>query len=99
MGRVTVRLKGGLLQDIMRGEKGLNMVYEFENGASLASLFKGLAERHDFFRQTIFDPVNRKMRQEFFVLVNGKMSAFYQGLETRLQDGDMIELLTPVIGG
>jgi molybdopterin converting factor small subunit len=62
-------------------------------------LFSKLAESNADFQEIVYDPVEDRLREQFFILVNGKLSASYAGLETKVREGDEIVLVPPVIGG
>lgn len=49
----------------------------------------------------LYDTVveNGKVKSMYKVLVNGRDIEFLQGLKTRLNDGDVIDVFPPVAGG
>lgn len=40
-----------------------------------------------------------KLRTDITILINGRHCMFMEGLETRLKDGDRVDVLLPMIGG
>lgn len=49
----------------------------------------------------LYDTVveNGKVRSMYKILVNGRDIEFLNGLETKLKDGDVIDIFPPVAGG
>ncbi len=79
--------------------QAVSITEQVEDGTLLSILLTGLAERDEYVKEKIFDPVEGKLRQEFFVLLNGELCASNTALEIRLKNSDELELVPPVTGG
>ncbi len=77
----------------------LSVTEDVVDNTTLRSVFTRLAEKNEYFREKIFDPVKGKMKQEFFVLMNGKLCPWNTALEIQVKNSDELEFLPLVAGG
>jgi molybdopterin converting factor small subunit len=77
----------------------VSLTTEIEDGVSLRSVLARLAEKNQYVRDEVFDPLQGTMRDEFFVIVNGALRASSAALDTQMKNSDCLELIPPVSGG
>lgn len=70
-----------------------------EEGEPLRRLLTRLAERMPQLRETIFDPLTQSISGEVALVINDRVESPFQGLETRLKDGDRIFFFPYLAGG
>jgi MoaD family protein len=69
-------------------------------GSSVYDLFQDLADRYgDYFKSYIFDPAASEVKSDVLVNINNVPVQQIQGLETRLNDGDQVDILPLFTGG
>jgi len=71
---------------------------EFPEGASIRTLLDGLTERYGGLGELIFAGPDT-LRDFVNILKNGRNVYFLAGLDTPLDDGDVIALFPPAAGG
>ncbi|MBX5326673.1 MAG: ubiquitin-like small modifier protein 1 [Candidatus Bathyarchaeia archaeon] len=93
--KVTVKLFTTLRELAGKGE----VTVETNNKLTVATLLRKLEERYgEEFREYVYDE-NGNVKGFLQFLVNGKSVETFQGLKTRLKDGDTVAILPPVGGG
>lgn len=97
-GRLKVKIQylGYIRNMLRRGEE------EFELGedAFLCDLLNKLAGIYgEAFRREVFEPGLKDVKTGFVVTVNGVLMGQLRGLDTRLNDGDSVILMTLMSGG
>ena len=97
-GRLKVRVQylGYIRNMLRRGED------EFELGevVLLSDLLNKLAGIYgEAFRREVFEPGLKDVKTGFVVTVNGVLMGQLRGVDTRLNDGDSVILMTLMSGG
>lgn len=75
---------------------------EFARGetVTVASVLKRLAERHGkSLVEYVYDGRTGEVRGFLQFLVNGRSASSFEGLDTKLADGDVLAIIPPVGGG
>ena len=74
--------------------------FELEKGASLSQLLSRLAGIHgEPFKKEVFEPGLKDVKMGFVVTVNGVLMGQLDGVETKLNEGDNIILMSLMSGG
>ncbi len=96
--RVSVRFFTSLREIVNRREETL----EFPEGEKVTvdTVLKALSQRYGKrFVDYVYDGKTGEVRGFLQFLVNGKSATTQNGLQTELQDGDVLAILPPVGGG
>jgi molybdopterin converting factor small subunit len=92
---ITVRFIGSL-----RASAGKNrLTLQFEKGASLREVISRIVDDRPKLKRALIDPELNDPRTNSLILVNGKEIGVLEGLETKLEDGDELTLISVVHGG
>jgi len=95
MVNVSVRFLSRI-QELL-GTKRLEIAVEEGN---ITSLLKTLCDNlGEPFVNVIYDPMTSELKNDISIMVNGRNIVTIEGVETKLRDGDVVVLLTPVAGG
>jgi len=74
--------------------------FELEEGASLSDLLNRLAGMYGgAFKKEVYDPGLKDMKMGFVVTVNGVLMGQLHGVDTRLNQGDNVILMSLMSGG
>jgi molybdopterin converting factor small subunit len=74
--------------------------FEFSEGTSLSELLNKLAGIYgEAFRREVFEPGLKDVKTGFVVTVNGVLMGQLRGVDTKLNEGDNVILMTLVSGG
>jgi MoaD family protein len=89
----------GHIREIIRS--GREEELEVPEGATLGDLLLMLAEKYgEPFRKAIYEPGGTDVKQSFIVTVNGYLlNQLESGVQTRLNHGDHVILMSIVSGG
>jgi molybdopterin synthase sulfur carrier subunit len=79
------------------GLQGLQVRVQVGNVRSLLGAL--CAELGETFVNAVYDPISGELRSDVLIMVNGRNMLAIEGLETKLGEGDVVVLLTPVGGG
>jgi len=94
--KVKVLYLGFIKNLIKRSEEE----FELEEGASLSELLNQIAGIYGkAFKKEVYEPGLRDVKMGFVVTVNGVLMGQLQGLDTRLDNGDNIILMSLMSGG
>jgi MoaD family protein len=99
----TVRLE--FLFSIARALGGERMTEDtiletkVEEGETVCTLLGHLAARYPRFAQIVFDAKSKSVSEEVSLFLNGRRLELLSGLETKLEDGDVLGLLPFISGG
>jgi len=94
--KVKVHYLGYIRNMLRRKEEEL----ELEKGTSLSELLNRLAGIHgDPFKKEVFEPGLKDVKMGFVVTVNGILIGQLDGVETKLNEGDNIILMSLMSGG
>ena len=79
---------------------GREEVVSLPQGSKINDLLDLLEHKHgDLFRESIFSDRETELRSGLQLLLNGRMIAFLNGLQTELNDGDELFIMPPIGGG
>jgi len=93
--RITVTVKSfATLREVMDAE----VCMEFTASATIRSLLAELTGRYKGLNELVF-AAPETLRDYVNILKNGRNIHFLAGLDTPLEDGDIIALFPPVAGG
>ena len=96
--RVSVRFFTSLREIVNKREETL----EFPEGEKVTvdTVLNTLAQRYGKrFAEYVYDGKTGEVRGFLQFLINGKSASTQNGLETELEDGDVLAILPPVGGG
>jgi sulfur carrier protein ThiS len=98
--RVQVRLVPWF-GDLAAPGQGQTVVLEEEvqAGSSLRSLLTRLAGRYAGFQEAVYSPGAGRLEAGVVVAHNGRLVAASEALDLRLEDGGVISLVPPTVGG
>jgi molybdopterin synthase sulfur carrier subunit len=68
-------------------------------GRTLRELIRDLEARHHGFADQVLDPATREQRPFVNIYVNDEDVRYLQGLETPIEEADVISILPAVAGG
>jgi molybdopterin synthase sulfur carrier subunit len=77
---------------------GRDIQVELDDGAIVRELLDCLCLSHQRLKSALFDE-SGKFREYVILMKNRKDINSFEGLETRLSDGDEVAILPPVAGG
>jgi len=94
--KVRVQYLGYIKNLLRRGEDE----FELSEGAFLSELLNKMAGIHgQAFRREVFEPGLKDIKTGFVVTVNGVLIGQLHGVDTRLNEGDNVILMTLMSGG
>jgi len=94
--KVRVQYLGFIKNLIKRGEDE----FELEEGSSLSGLLSQIAGVYGkSFQKEVFEPGLKDVKMGFVVTVNGVLMGQLQGVDTRLNNGDNVILMSLMSGG
>jgi molybdopterin synthase sulfur carrier subunit len=96
--QVSVRFFTTLREVI--GKKEETLKFSGGEAVTVDTVLERLVELHGkTFVEYVFDQKNGKVRGFLQFLVNGRSISSFEGLGTRLSDGDVLAIIPPVGGG
>jgi molybdopterin synthase sulfur carrier subunit len=96
--RVSVRFFTSLREIV--GKRGETLEFPEGEKVTVDTVLKTLAQRYGKrFVEYVYDGDTGAIRGFLQFLVNGKSASTIDGLQTTLQDGDVLAILPPVGGG
>lgn len=96
--RVSVRFFTTLREVI--GKKEETLKFSGGEAVTVDTMLERLVELHGkSFVEYVYDQKNGKVRGFLQFLVNGRSISSFEGLGTRLSDGDVLAIIPPVGGG
>ncbi|MHA1596637.1 MAG: MoaD family protein [Candidatus Asgardarchaeia archaeon] len=63
----------------------------------IEDLLEKLVEKYPKLRDVLFK--NGNLNEDYLIILNGRNARFLEGLKTRLKEGDVVSILSPIIGG
>lgn len=82
------------------GKKEETLEFSRRETATVNSVLKRLAELHGkSFVEYVYDHKTSEVRSFLQFLINGRSITSFQGLNTKLSDGDVVAIIPPVGGG
>lgn len=95
---ISVKVKAIL--DIATIMGSYQVVVSLKQGSKVSDLLDLLEHKHgDPFRDRLYSNVKTELRPEMQLLLNGKMIVFLDGLNTEVNDGDELFIMSPIGGG
>ena len=79
--------------------EGLVLEEEMEKGSTLKDLLDKLVITHPEPIKHFYDPKNRSLTGAAAVVLNGSLIQSFNGLETRINNSDVIEFIPLLVGG
>lgn len=96
--RVSVRFFTTLRE--VTGKKDESLEFPRREAVTVDSVLKRLVELHDkSFVEYVYDHKTGGVRGFLQFLINGRSIASFEGLNTKLSDGDVLAIIPPVGGG
>jgi molybdopterin converting factor small subunit len=87
----------GLIKNLIKRSED---AFELEEGASLSDVMSKIAGLYGKpFRNEVYEPGLKDVKMGFVVTVNGVLVGQLQGMDTRLNDGDNVILMSLMSGG
>ena len=84
----------------IRDTIGRKIEVDFPEGATVKDLLSRLVDRYgEKLKRQFFNPKTGKPQPYIKVLLNGRDIDFPNGIDTKLNDGDVLALFPPVAGG
>jgi molybdopterin converting factor small subunit len=94
--KVNIQYLGLIKNLIKRSEDS----FELEEGASLSDVMNKIAGLYGKpFMKEVYEPGLKEVKMGFVVTVNGILVEQLQGMDTRLNDGDNVILMSLMSGG
>ena len=94
-----MRFKIKVFATIREITKNREIELESEDGVTVKDAVKLMVDRYGERLANYLLEKNGKPKPAFLLMVNGISIKELEGLETRLQDGDVLAILPPVAGG
>ena len=69
------------------------------NNETVHKLLDRLASKYPRFGQTIYDAGTARLMESVNLFLNGQHLELLSGLDTKLNDGDVLSLVPPITGG
>jgi molybdopterin synthase sulfur carrier subunit len=80
------------------GRSALSM--DMQENSTLRELVQQLSgDEGTEFSKLLLDPATKALQPRVSILVNGRHCRFINGLETRLREGDLVDIMTAMSGG
>lgn len=100
MGRVKVEILPGMGDAFERQWAGHPVLEEtVEEGSTVGDLMRKLARRYPAFGEIIFDNETDSMSGNVAIALNDRLVEALEGPDTRVKDGDIIQLFAVIAGG
>jgi len=64
---------------------------------NVEELLKKLVEKYPKLKDVLFK--NGNLNEEYLIVLNGQNVRFLDGLKTRLKEGDVVSIMSPIVGG
>lgn len=72
---------------------------EAEDGITVDGVIRKLAAEHQAFGEAILDLESNKISEQVAVVLNNRLLEAFEGLNTRMKDGDVLMFLPVIAGG
>ncbi len=100
MGRIKLEILPGMGDAIDRQAEGHLVLEEIiDEGTTIGDLMRKLASQYQAFGDSIFDSETNKMSGNVAIALNDRLVEALEGLDTPVNDGDMIKLFAVIAGG
>ncbi|MDO8687609.1 MAG: MoaD/ThiS family protein [Dehalococcoidales bacterium] len=100
MGRIKLEILPGMGDAIDRQAEGHLVLEEIiDEGTTIGDLMRKLASQYQAFGDSIFDTETNKMSGNVAIALNDRLVEALEGLDTPVNDGDMIKLFAVIAGG
>lgn len=99
MAKVNVKIFIGISTPTHTNKEKLDMQRNVEAGTSIRQFLTQLADEYGpLFQKEIYNPQTDTLQDIIMMLLNGSSLALPKGLETKLQDGDLL-VIAPILQG
>ena len=100
MGRIRLEILPWV-SDVFGGQGAGQLVLEetIEEGTTIGGLLRKLASEHQTFGDIIFDTETDKLSGDVMIVLNDRVVEALKGMDTSIEDGDIIKLLPVIAGG
>jgi len=96
--QISVRFFTSLRE--LTGKKEENMKFSNDETVTVNSVLKRLSKRYGKdFTEYVYDTKNGEVKSFLQFLINGRSASALNGLNTKLEDGDVLAIIPPVGGG
>ncbi len=96
--QISIRYFTSLRETI--GKKEETLTLPDDQTVTIKTILETLKQRHGTpFTEYVYDPKNGEPRSFLQFLINGKSATTLNGLQTQMQNGDVLAILPPVGGG
>ena len=100
MGKIKMEILPGMGDTIDREAAGHLVLEEIiDEGTTIGDLMRKLASQYQAFGDSIFDSETNKMSGNVAIALNDRLVEALGGLDTPVNDGDMIKLFAVIAGG
>lgn len=101
MGKVRVEMVSAFAEALGMPGTSQETVPEGEDGGdkSVRALLNRLAARYQCFGETVFDSSTQMLTGKVIIFHNGRNLELWDGLETKLSDGDSLTFVPFIVGG
>lgn len=100
MGKIKMEILPGMGDTLDRETEGHLVLEEIiDEGTTIGDLMRKLASQYESFGDGIFDSQTNKMNGNVAIALNDRLVEALGGLDTPVNDGDIIKLFAVIAGG
>ncbi|MFC1988913.1 MoaD/ThiS family protein [Chloroflexota bacterium] len=100
MGRIRLEIQPWV-SDVFSNHEAGNIILEetVDEGTTIGDLMRKLSSENQAFSDVIFDTENDKLSGQVMIVLNNRIVEAMKGMDTKINDGDIIALLPVIAGG